>query len=50
MSYAAEIWPYHLRSRGLSLVYLVGQTATFLNVFANPIALDAIRYAYPFFP
>ncbi|CAH0055636.1 unnamed protein product [Clonostachys solani] len=46
MAYAAEIWPYNLRARGLSLLYLIGQTSTFLNVFANPIALDAIAWKY----
>ncbi|KAK7219450.1 hypothetical protein V2G26_007453 [Clonostachys chloroleuca] len=46
MVYAAEIWPYNLRARGLSLPYLISQTSTFLNVFANPIALDAIAWKY----
>ncbi|OTB03437.1 hypothetical protein M426DRAFT_60487 [Hypoxylon sp. CI-4A] len=48
VAYPAEIWPYKLRSRGLSLVFLAGQSSSFLNVFVNPIALDAISWKYYF--
>ncbi|KAL2829409.1 general substrate transporter [Aspergillus cavernicola] len=46
IAYPAEIWPYMFRSRGLAVTILSSQAAVLLNVFVNPIALDAIAWKY----
>ncbi|KAF5677816.1 sugar transporter [Fusarium heterosporum] len=46
VSYPVEIWPYHLRSQGVSLSWLSMVLAIIFNVFVNPIALDAIGWKY----
>jgi MFS family permease len=46
VSYPAEIWPYHLRSSGLSLTMVTTMLALFFNLFVNPIALDNISWRY----
>ncbi|SCO91364.1 related to hexose transporter protein [Fusarium oxysporum] len=46
VSYPVEIWPYHMRSHGVSLSWLSMVLAIIFNVFVNPIALDAIGWKY----
>ena len=48
IAYPCEIWPYHLRGRGLSVTWVVLVAAIFFNTFVNPIALDAIGWKYYF--
>jgi MFS family permease len=46
VAYPVEIWPYNLRSRGLSTMWVSTATAVFFNIFINPIALEAIAWKY----
>ncbi|TPX13097.1 uncharacterized protein E0L32_006523 [Thyridium curvatum] len=46
IAYPAEIWPYHLRSRGLALCGISTYIAVSFNIFVNPIALEAIGWKY----
>ncbi|KAJ4356258.1 uncharacterized protein N0V89_004289 [Didymosphaeria variabile] len=46
VSYPAEIWPYHLRARGIALTQMSTYVALFFNTFVNPIALDGIGWKY----
>jgi MFS family permease len=48
-SYATEVMPFHMRSRGLAVKNLVGQVALIINMYVNPIALAAIGYHYYIF-
>ncbi|PYH29227.1 sugar transporter [Aspergillus neoniger CBS 115656] len=45
-SYPCEIWPYRLRSRGLTVTWVATISGMFFNTFVNPIALDAIGWRY----
>ena len=45
-AYPCEIWPYHLRSRGLAVVGITVAVAIVFNTFVNPIALEAIGWKY----
>lgn len=45
-SYPAEIFPYHMRSWGLSLTLFCSYLALIFNLFANPIAMEAISWRY----
>jgi MFS family permease len=46
ISYPCEIWPYRLRSRGLTVTNVVTVIAICFNTFVNPIALDSIAWKY----
>ncbi|KAM0335410.1 hypothetical protein ACHAQA_000455 [Verticillium albo-atrum] len=46
VSYPVEIWPYSLRARGLSTMWMTAGIALFFNIFINPIAFDAIEWKY----
>ncbi|KAF1961622.1 sugar transporter [Byssothecium circinans] len=46
IAYPAEIWPYHLRARGIALTMISTVAALSFNTFINPIALDAIGWKY----
>lgn len=48
VAYPVEIWPYTLRSRGLSVAWLSAIGALIFNTFVNPIALSAIGWKYYF--
>jgi MFS family permease len=48
ISYPCEIWPYRLRSRGLTVTFVSTVLAIFFNTFVNPIALEAIGWKYYF--
>ncbi|KAF7556846.1 hypothetical protein G7Z17_g1153 [Cylindrodendrum hubeiense] len=45
-SYPCEIWPFRLRSFGLSLTWCSSVLALFFNTFINPIALKAIAWKF----
>ena len=45
-SYTTEIMPFHMRSKGLALKNVVGQVALIINVYVNPIAMQAITWKY----
>ncbi|KAJ5131937.1 Major facilitator superfamily domain general substrate transporter [Penicillium atrosanguineum] len=44
--YPCEIWPYRLRSRGLTVTWVATIVGMFFNTFVNPIALAAIAWRY----
>jgi hypothetical protein len=46
IAYPCEIWPYRLRSRGLTITNVTTVVAIFFNTFVNPIALVAIGWKY----
>ena len=46
VAYPVEIWPYRLRSRGLTVTLVATVLAVFFNIFINPIALGAIGWKY----
>ncbi|KAK9427309.1 general substrate transporter [Lipomyces doorenjongii] len=46
ISYTCEIWPYALRSKGLAVGQICTNISVTINVFINPIALDAIGWKY----
>lgn len=46
VAYPAEIWSYELRSYGLNITMATTMLTLFLNIFANPIALEAIAWKY----
>lgn len=48
VSYPCEIWPYRLRSRGLTVTFVSTVLAIFFNTFINPIALEAVGWKYYF--
>ncbi|KAH6982453.1 sugar transporter [Ilyonectria destructans] len=45
-SYPCEIWPYALRSRGLTSAVWVSILSLTFNIFINPIALEALKWKY----
>lgn len=45
-AYPCEIWPYKLRSRGLTVTWISTICAIFFNTFVNPIALESISWKY----
>ncbi|KAJ5680147.1 hypothetical protein N7536_011286 [Penicillium majusculum] len=45
-SYPCEIWPFRLRSRGLTVTWVSTIVGMFFNTFVNPIALGAIAWKY----
>ncbi|KAI9929387.1 hypothetical protein ASPWEDRAFT_51998 [Aspergillus wentii DTO 134E9] len=45
-AYPCEIWPFHLRSRGLTVTWVSTICGMFFNMFVNPIALEAIAWKY----
>lgn len=48
IAYPCEIWPYALRSRGLTVTWVTAIVAIFFNTFVNPIALAALGWKYYF--
>ena len=45
-TYLVELWPYALRSRGISFFQVFGRLAGFLTTFLNPIGIDSISWRY----
>ncbi|EJT50889.1 hypothetical protein A1Q1_07951 [Trichosporon asahii var. asahii CBS 2479] len=48
LAYPIEILPYTLRSKGVSILLFCTLTATMLNTFVNPLALEALEWKYYF--
>jgi cellulose synthase/poly-beta-1,6-N-acetylglucosamine synthase-like glycosyltransferase len=46
VSYAAEILPYNLRAKGLTLMFFMVNLALWFNQYINPIALENIGWKY----
>jgi hypothetical protein len=46
VAYPCEIWPYTLRTKGLTVTWVTAISAIFFNTFVNPIALEAIGWKY----
>jgi MFS family permease len=46
IAYTAEIWPYSLRARGLSVCMASTFIALVFNLFVNPIALGSLGWKY----
>ncbi|RDW71805.1 hypothetical protein BP5796_07839 [Coleophoma crateriformis] len=46
VAYPVEIFPFALRSRGLTVTWVSTIVAIFFNTFVNPIALSAIGWKY----
>lgn len=42
------MWPFKLRSRGLTIAWISVVFSNIFNTFVNPIALDAIGWKYYF--
>ncbi|KAE8419514.1 hypothetical protein BDV36DRAFT_251150 [Aspergillus pseudocaelatus] len=45
-AYPCEVWPYQLRSRGLSLAWVSVAFGNMFKTFVNPITLDNIGWTY----
>ncbi|VUC28437.1 unnamed protein product [Clonostachys rosea] len=45
-AYGAEIMPYHLRLKGLSIMLSVQSVALTFNQWVNPVAMEAIGWKY----
>ncbi|PVH80446.1 general substrate transporter [Cadophora sp. DSE1049] len=45
-AYPVEIWPFQLRSRGVTVAWMTAYAVNTFNIFVNPIALDAIGWKY----
>lgn len=46
VSYSAEILPYNIRAKGMTLMFLMVDIALFFNQYVNPIALKNIDWKY----
>ncbi|KIW80635.1 hypothetical protein Z517_07251 [Fonsecaea pedrosoi CBS 271.37] len=49
VGYTAEILPYNIRAKGLTVMFLMVDAALFFNQYINPIALDHIGWKYYIF-
>ncbi|KFA72252.1 hypothetical protein S40288_10037 [Stachybotrys chartarum IBT 40288] len=45
-TYLVELWPYALRSRGISFFQFFGRSASFLTTFVNPIGIQNASWRY----
>ncbi|KAF4857248.1 High-affinity glucose transporter [Colletotrichum siamense] len=45
-TYLVELWPYALRSRGISFFQLFGRMAGFFTTFVNPIGIQNASWRY----
>jgi hypothetical protein len=46
--YGAEIWPFALRAKGITLLQIMSRGLTFIGNFCNPIGLEKQGYRYLF--
>lgn len=46
VSYSAEIMPYRIRAKGLTVMFLCVDLSLWFNQYVNPIALAAIQWRY----
>jgi sugar porter (SP) family MFS transporter len=49
VGYTVEILPYHIRAKGMTVVWLSVDIALFFNQYVNPIALGKISWKYYIF-
>lgn len=49
VGYSAEILPYKIRAKGLTVMFLCVDIALFFNQYVNPIALDHLNWKYYIF-
>ena len=49
IGYTAEILPYKIRAKDLTVMFLYVDLALFFNQYINPIALDALGWKYYIF-
>ena len=45
-AYPCEIWPYRLRSRGMTVMGVSTVVSIVVNIFVNPIAMGNIGWRY----
>lgn len=46
VSYSSEILPYHIRAKGLTLMFFCVDCSLWFNQYVNPIAIDHIQWKY----
>ncbi|RDW68514.1 MFS sugar transporter-like protein [Coleophoma crateriformis] len=46
VGYGAEILPYKIRAKGLTVMFLAVDLALFFNQYVNPVALNHIKWKY----
>lgn len=46
VSYSSEILPYHLRAKGLTIMFFCVDLSLWFNQYVNPIALEKIGWKY----
>ncbi|KAK3072156.1 hypothetical protein LTR53_007349 [Teratosphaeriaceae sp. CCFEE 6253] len=46
VGYSTEILPYHIRAKGLTLMFLMVDIALFFNQYVNPVAIEGIGWKY----
>lgn len=46
--YGAEIWPYSMRGKGITVLQIMSRGLTFIGNFCNPIGMDNLGWRYLF--
>ena len=46
VAYSAEIMPYHIRAKGLSISFTTQATASVINQYINPIGLKNLAWKF----
>lgn len=46
IGYSAEILPYNIRAKGMTVMFLMVDIALFFNQYVNPVALKHIGWKY----
>ncbi|KAJ9660188.1 hypothetical protein H2198_002694 [Neophaeococcomyces mojaviensis] len=49
VGYTVEVLPYHIRAKGMTVMFLCVDLALFFNQYVNPIALDNLKWKYYIF-
>ncbi|KLU87965.1 hypothetical protein MAPG_06955 [Magnaporthiopsis poae ATCC 64411] len=49
VTYAAEILPFHIRAKGMSIGFALSALSSVFNQYVNPIGLEALQWRYYFF-
>ena len=44
-----ELFPYHARTKGITIYQILGRSASFFNQFVNPIGLKNLAWKYYIF-
>lgn len=45
-TFLVELWPFYVRTKGITWFQLFGRSAGFFSTFVNPIGLDSIQWRY----